>query len=90
MEKYLNLHQFISLGVGLMGLSCVAFTYVDDLYAKGVFVFLASIGGSYQDIGVNMACLESFRGSNPSMWLQICHGFFGIGGLIGPFLVYLF
>jgi hypothetical protein len=24
------------------------------------------------------------------MWLQMIHGFFGIGGLLGPFIVYLF
>lgn len=37
-----------------------------------------------------MASLECFKGSNPSMWLQIVHGFFGVGGLLGPLVVYTF
>jgi hypothetical protein len=37
-----------------------------------------------------MASLDCFKGKNLSGWLQVIHGCFGIGGLIGPFIVYIF
>ena len=57
---------------------------------KGFFIFIASIGSSFQDVTINLAALECFKGENLSSWLQTIHGAFGIGGLLGPFIVYLF
>lgn len=57
---------------------------------KGVCIFVASIGCAYQDVCVNLAALVAFNKDNMAMWLQMIHGFFGVGGLIGPFVVYIF
>lgn len=53
-------------------------------------MLLSSIGCSYQDIILNLLALKCFEGEKAGMWLQMLHGFFGIGGLVGPFVVYLF
>lgn len=55
-----------------------------------MLVALSAIGCSYQDIILNLSALRCFDGDQAAMWLQMLHGFFGIGGLIGPLAVYLF
>jgi hypothetical protein len=37
-----------------------------------------------------MATLDCFKGNNVSGWLQAIHGFYGICGLLGPIIVYIF
>lgn len=51
---------------------------------------MAAIGGSFQDININLSTLECFKGENVAVWLQVIHGCFGVGALIGPFIVYIF
>ena len=53
-------------------------------------IFIASIGCSFQDVSINLAALDCFKGENMGTWLQSIHGAFGIGGLLGPFIVYIF
>jgi fucose permease len=57
---------------------------------KGFFVFASSIGGSFIDIALNLAVIKCFTTQKVSYWLQVIHGVFGIGGFMGPFIVYLF
>ena len=57
---------------------------------KGTFIVLISIGGSWIDISVNVCIIELFKNNNLDKWMQIAHGAFGIGGLLGPYLVYIF
>jgi hypothetical protein len=73
-----------------MGVFSMLLNTTSNLYLKGAFIYLASVGGSFQDIVINLAALDCFKGENMSMWLQSLHGWFGIGGLIGPFVVYVF
>ena len=89
-EKYLNFHQSLCLGVGLPGVTLLFFSSFSDLNVKGLIIFIASLGCALVDIFTNVATLASFKGKNLAIWLQILHGAFGIGGLIGPFIVYLF
>ena len=89
-EKYLNFHQCLSIGVGLPGLSLLLFSSTHDLNLKGLIIFVASFGCAQIDIFANVATIACFRGKSLASWLQVLHGAFGIGGLIGPFLVYLF
>lgn len=92
--KYMNhkflLHHFLALGVLIMGIFSAMFYFVGGVYLQALCIFIASIGCSMQDIGINLGALRTFRGDHVSMWLQMIHGFFGIGGLLGPFVVYLF
>ena len=90
MEKYLNFHQSLCIGVGMPGLALLLFSSFSSLNLKGACIFFASIGGALIDIFTNVATLACFQGKSLATWLQILHGAFGIGGLIGPFLVYLF
>ena len=90
LEQKLSLHQIISLGVGKMGVFGILFSFFGGIWLKGFCIFVSSIGGAFQDIGINIAVLQCFAHSNSSMWLQLIHGIFGIGGLTGPFAVYFF
>ena len=57
---------------------------------RGIFIFLSSLGCAQIDIFTNVATIHCFKGPRLAIWLQILHGAFGIGGLIGPFIVFLF
>lgn len=84
------LHHFLACGIALMGIFSALFYFISGIYIQGICIFIASLGCSMQDIGVNLGALRAFRGDNVSMWLQMIHGFFGVGGLLGPLAVYLF
>jgi len=61
------------------------------MWSKGICVFFLAIGCAFQDIALNLAVLKCFwKEENSGVWLQLLHGFFGIGGLTGPYAVYLF
>jgi hypothetical protein len=53
-------------------------------------MFFSNLGSSFQDITINLAAVECFKGENMGMWLQLIHGALGIGGLLGPVTVYFF
>ena len=42
------------------------------------------------EIFINMAIIEAKKNEDLEKWLQINHGAFGVGGLLGPLLVYWF
>lgn len=89
-DKRLTLHQIISLGAILTGIFSILFNFSTNLYWKGFMTLATAIGLSFKDIAINVAALECFAGDNVSMWLQGLHGWFGIGGLLGPSAVYFF
>jgi hypothetical protein len=74
----------------LMSIFTIAFNFTESLYIRGLFIGIASIGCSFQEITLNLAALECFQGEDVATWLQVIHGFFGIGGLLGPIVVYFF
>lgn len=86
----LCLHHLAALGTSFMGVFAILFYLTQHLEFRGLFIFFSAIGCAYQDVILNLAALECFEDENTAIWLQLLHGFFGIGGLIGPFLVYLF
>lgn len=45
---------------------------------------------SILQIMVNLCILESQKNAHVYFWMLICHGMFGIGGLISPILVDIF
>lgn len=73
-----------------MGVFSMLFNTTSNLYIKGCFVFFTSLGGVFHEIVINLVAIDCFKGENMGMWLQSLHGWFGIGGLIGPFVVYMF
>lgn len=86
----MTLHHFAALGISFMSVFSILFYFTESLEYRGMLVSLSAIGCSYQDIILNLSALRCFAGDNAAMWLQMLHGFFGIGGLIGPLVVYLF
>ena len=40
------------------------------------------------DIFINMSIIEAEKKNRLDFWLQVSHGAFGIGGLIGPLFVF--
>lgn len=90
LSHMMTLHHFAALGISLMSFFSILFYFTDGIQMRGVFVLLSSIGCSYQDIILNLSALKCFEGEKSGVWLQMLHGFFGIGGLVGPFAVYLF
>lgn len=56
---------------------------------KGFILFIASVGCAWFDCVINICIIELFS-ENVDMYLQVSHGAFGIGGLLGPYIVYLF
>ena len=89
-ERYLNFHQCLSIGIGLPGVSLLLFSSTHNLNLKGLIIFISSFGCAQINLFTNLGTIFCFRGQNIASWLQSLHGAFGIGGLIGPFLVYLF
>lgn len=53
-------------------------------------MFLAALGCAKISVFDTLAILKGFKNDNVDVWLQINHGAFGIGGLIGPFIVYFY
>lgn len=68
----------------------VVFGGVVGLYGKAGVVFVASVGGCFLEISLNLAALRRFDGEKVARWLQAVHGCYGIGGLAGPIVVYFF
>ena len=60
MEKYLNFHQCLCIGVGLPGFTLLLFSSFSDLNMKGLCILLSSIGGALVDIFTNVATLSCF------------------------------
>ena len=68
----------------------IPFVYSTTFMTKGIFAFIMSIGNSWIDIGVNVCVIELFKKRRLDIWLQIAHGGFGVGGLLSPYIVYVF
>jgi hypothetical protein len=62
---------------------------IQNLYMKGFWIFIVSIGCSLKEVLINTAALVCFKDENLSSWLQVIHGCFGFGGLFGPILIYI-
>lgn len=86
----LTFHQLIVLGIVLLSSYSMTFSSMPELYPKAIVILIASIGGCFLDISLNLASLNRFNGENVATWLQAVHGCYAIGGLVGPIVVYFF
>ena len=66
------------------------FSFIPELPLKTCFIFVTGIMNAQLDVFINMSIIEEEKNNRLDFWLQVSHGAFGIGGLIGPFFVYLF
>ena len=80
-------HTVISISVVLAGFPFILFPYTDSLNLQGGYIFFSSLFCSCFEILVNMCVVQSHRGNNEDFWLQLGHGLFGVGGLMGPIFI---
>jgi hypothetical protein len=66
------------------------FSFVENMSFQGGILFFISLFCCLLEVMVNVCVLETQKNGNIEFWMLICHGVFGIGGLIGPILVYVF
>ena len=52
-----------------------------------ITMFIAASGCIMLNILCNLCIFELFAGDNQDYWIQLINLFFGVGGLIGPFIV---
>lgn len=79
----------IASSIVLLGLQ-ITFCYVLDLTNQGIIMFFISAFCCFLEIAVNICVLETQKHGDLEFWMLVCHGVFGVGGLIGPILVYIF
>ena len=89
-EKYYNYHQCLGISYILSVMFAIIFSFISGLYLSAFYICLASIGYSWAGIFTNISTIHAFRGKNLDNWLQFLHGCFGVGGLVGPYLVLIF
>ena len=90
-EKFFSFNKNLCLATTPAGVFLLLFSFTSDLNLRGFFIYGASIGCAFMDAFVNVAAIGCFKdGNRLATWLQVLHGAFGIGGLLGPFIVYLF
>ena len=87
-EKWLKLHQLVALAL-LLQCFMIPFCFAFDLRLKGALLFISSIGTQWMNIGINLCLISLMEKHNLHAWMQIAHGTFGIGGLLGPYFVSL-
>lgn len=89
-QKHFSYHKLLGAGYLVSGIFSIL---ANQTYYKPmcvVYFFIASAGFCYIDLFSNIAVINVFKGKNLDKWLQFLHACFGVGGLLGPYAVYLF
>ena len=83
-------HQILAFSAFLTGIWGIFLGAVDTDILRGVGIFFMSMFYIQISIIANLAVIEGFRHDGLNGWLQVNHGAYGVGGLIGPlFIKYL-
>lgn len=89
MENRFTYHQLLAIGLMGSGLFSLSFNLSSSSVLRVIYLLLAGASYCYIDLFANVSTIESFTGKNRDKWLQFLHGCFGIGGLLGPYVIYL-
>ena len=73
----------------LLGSLSIFFILCEGAFTKGIVTLVSSVGLAWYPILVN-ACILELYPKDPSLYLQVSYGAFGVGALVGPYLVYWF
>ena len=87
-ESKFGLYQMSAAGIALGSLS-ILFVAFEHAFMRGVIMVVSSIGLSWYPILVS-ACILEFFSKDANFYLQIAHGIFGVGALLGPYVVFWF
>ena len=86
MQRY-KLHHILQGGVLACGL-CFAISAISiTFWNLTIFLTLGACCCCIINITCNVCIMKMFRGEQEDFWIQMIHMVFGIGGLVGPFLV---
>lgn len=64
-----------------------AITY--DFLLQGILMVFIGTFMSIMNIVVNVCVAETQKNGDSHFWIMILHGMYGVGGLLGPFVIYL-
>lgn len=86
----MNFHQILLMASIVLLFLLGSFTIILDMTYQAVIMFFISAFCCFLEVTVNVCVLETQKDGDLEFWMLVCHGVFGIGGLIGPILVYIF
>jgi len=92
LHKYqsINLHTILAISLALVALFSILFSNIFILALQNVIIFASAMAYCFVEITLVSCLLKTVEKQYYSYWLLIQTGFFGVGALCSPFLVYLF
>ena len=85
-----TLHQYITIASVAILFFNILFSLTLDPFFQGLWLFLGAIFYSFRAIAVGISVILINPHQDMEFFLLLCHGSYGVGGLLGPLFVYLF
>ena len=89
-HKKVSNHTILTIGCFLIGLFSCFFSLTRSSWWLGIWMLVISLGYSFLEVIVNVCLLMTSDRNDLEFWMLISHGIFGLGGLTGPYLIYIF
>jgi fucose permease len=89
-KKKLYNHTIMIVGTLSILIFSALFTYTTDSMWLGVWLFLVGTGYSILEVMLNVCILMINNPEEIEFWMLLTHGLFGVGGLLGPIIVFFF
>ena len=83
-------HNIILLGCTFICIFSFLFSQTRVTLWLGVWMFIGAVSYSFLEVMINVCIYLTHKASEMSFWMQLINSLFGIGGLLGPYLVYVF
>ena len=90
LQKKMDNHGLLMCGSLATCLFSILFSMCTDSFWLGVWLFLISVAYPFIEITIMVCNMIINDPQQIEFWMLINHGLFGVGGLLGPYLVYLF
>lgn len=90
LTKYMTYHAILMWMSIMLAVFLVPFSFVFSLGFQAIGIFGMAAAASVLQIIINLCILDIQKDAHVDFWMLICHGTFGIGGLISPILVLFF
>lgn len=83
-------HRIMMLCLILLFIFMGLFSLVEDFTIQGIIMVFIATFISMINILVNVCVVETQKNGDVHFWMLILHGTYGIGGLLGPMIIYVF
>lgn len=83
-------HRIMMLCLILLFIFMGLFSLVEDFTIEGIIMVFIATFISMINILVNVCVVETQKNGDVHFWMLILHGTYGIGGLLGPMIIYVF